>query len=497
MQDDIQLTPSPEAPDANSVQPDTNAASSDSDSGGDRIFDITDDLNISPAKDVAVRTFPSKTPKPVTPLVPKPATPSVQPHAPYIPNIQNIPIENTPSEPIPPLQPRKPLEIPLSNFSASLEKAKTIGSANPSFADFGKVTKLPMEIGKDPVAQNPNLKPLRTYEGDVAEVLAHTKASTASIAIAEAKKQQGEEQLGNNKEPAESSHAGKKLVLALISLLLIGGGLVGAYYLYSKSPLAAVTPQAPATQTSTSLIPADTQEALLINGLNPLLTLSQIKNELAKPGNPDSITEIIPIQSANGVSTRLSARDMLDYMEITPPDVLTRSLNQNWMLGIYEDTNGSRSAFVVVSTNFFQNAFTGMLQWESVMADDLKQYIVPTGTGGIANTPESSVNLTTQTNSSMIPGAATSSTTLATSTKTIASTSPVITAPVLTSTPYSIQGHFVDRIIMNKDVRAFQTYDGRTLFLYSFIDNTRLVVAANEATLTEILNRLEKEAFVR
>ena len=203
MDDDIQLTPSPEAPDANSVQPDENSAQPDSDNGGDRIFDITDDLNISPAKDTAVRTFPTKTPQ--VPVKPAPINPTPVAQKPFSPfpeptDAPVIAVKPLPVQPPAPVAPRKPMNIPLTDFSEPLEKAKTIGSANPSFADFGRVAKLPLEIGKDPATQNPNLKPLRTYEGDVAEVLAHTRTSTASIAIAEAKKQQGEEQLGNSDE---------------------------------------------------------------------------------------------------------------------------------------------------------------------------------------------------------------------------------------------------------------------------------------------------------
>jgi hypothetical protein len=35
------------------------------------------------------------------------------------------------------------------------------------------------------------------------------------------------------------------------------------------------------------------------------------------------------------------------------------------------------------------------------------------------------------------------------------------------------------------------------LFLYSFVDNNKLVLAPNEATLSEILTRLEKAASIR
>jgi hypothetical protein len=60
-----------------------------------------------------------------------------------------------------------------------------------------------------------------------------------------------------------------------------------------------------------------------------------------------------------------------------------------------------------------------------------------------------------------------------------------------------LRGSFIDRIIKNKDVREFTAGNGDVIFLYSFIDSTKLVVTGSESALSEILNRLEQQAFVR
>ena len=62
---------------------------------------------------------------------------------------------------------------------------------------------------------------------------------------------------------------------------------------------------------------------------------------------------------------------------------------------------------------------------------------------------------------------------------------------------FALRGAFEDRILKNKDVRAFRTDDGAILFLYSFIDNSHLAIASDEATLIEVLTRLEKQALIR
>ncbi len=421
MQDDIQLTPSPEAPDANSVQPDPNAEASDTDNGGDRIFDITEDLNIAPAVDRPVRTFAPKVPTPPSiPQAPQ-AAPAVTP-AP-VPTAAAVPM--APAVPIVANQPHPTKATP----------------ATEEF--FPKAT---------------DLKALRTYETDVAEVLAHTQASRASMAIAEAKKESGQDRI-SNEEYEEPSHAGRKALLVILSLVLVVAGIGGAYYLYSQSALAPSTPAPQAATPAPSLIRADSQEVVLIDGLSAPVALSRLGALVNKPSSVNHITEIIPVKTTvTGQKLRVSAIEMLNQMEIAPPNPLTRSLNVQWMLGVYTDANGDNSAFVVASTNFFQNAFTGMLEWERVMADDLKQYVGGGSAAGIANVSSTTAN---------------------------------------PASSYALSGHFEDRIIMNKDVRAFVTEDGQTLFLYSFIDNTRLVIAKNESALKEIVARLENQAFIR
>lgn len=418
-------------------------------------------------------------------------------------------------------------------------------------------------------------KVIRTYEGDVAEVLAHRKSSTVSIALAESRKNTGEDRLGSTEAPSgtggsddtggseagESSHVGKKALIALISLILIGVGVVGAYYLYSISPLAPTSRGVPETQAVQSLVPRDAQTAISVDGVSIINIIRAVRAEIAKSQAPDTIKEIVLTQTKNGQHFRVTGPDMMNIMDIRAPDILLRALADNWMLGVYADVNGAKTVFVIATVDYFQNAFAGMLQWEGLMADDLKQYLyqnpssdttvampalpkaavdaminplanidsilptvpkttsVPNGTpaktastsakaassssaqasGGRrgsfseGTSGGSAQNVVTQGNpSSSLHAQMTSSTTILG----LASTSAAIFGG--TSQPYVIlRGSFVDRIIHNKDVREFITSDGNILFLYSFIDNTKIVVTGSEAALSEILNRLERQAFVR
>ena len=119
----------------------------------------------------------------------------------------------------------------------------------------------------------------------MADVLSHRNISQASMAIAENKKQSGEDKIGSAQEaPAANvptasvadaireaeeppSHAGRKLFLAVFSLVLIAGGIFGGYYFYEQSPLAAPEPQPTAPQAPRSIVKAESQAVIAIDGL--------------------------------------------------------------------------------------------------------------------------------------------------------------------------------------------------------------------------------------
>ena len=289
----------------------------------------------------------------------------------------------------------------------------------------------------------PELSSLRTYEGDVQAVLAQKKTSAASIILAENKKKQ--EQTSSLNQAEEPTQWGMKIVMIIGIFVLIIGGISGAYYLYSKSPLAPTEIAIATPKTSQSLVPTDTHSVILLTSTTTANILSQIDLEIAKPQSAGTIKEIILAQTQGATMVRIPTSDMLKIMKISPPDLLTRSLTPNWMLGEYVDDTGTRSLFVIVTNDFFQNTFAGILQWESSMADDIKQYL----------------------------------------------------GPYISSSSFTIRGKFEDRIIKNKDVREYRTDTGTLLFLYSFIDSPRLIITNNEAVITEIMARLEKQTYVR
>ncbi len=461
----------------------------------EQVFDISADLNISPIDETSTKAAaaaPAKDPQasfknsieqsldaelnkvdPRLPRSPVPAAPRPSTPEPPMPAAPRAP------QPTPTLMQKKTAEVVQSKLVPAPQPMQTtamppiptenIPKAPPSFVysqagkgsptekqpeeklaklkqEFTALTpsqkqgiyaaqekqELPPENAKAPIPpQN-----IRTYESDVANVMSHKRTSTASIAMAESAKRDEGQTLGESSEP---SHATRNLVLTLASLALIGGGLIGAYYLYSISPLAPSAPAAIKQQLPAAVIPADAQVTISVDGANPIAILSRVSAEAKKPIDTGTIKEIIPVATVNGALQRVGSADMLKLADVTPPDMLTRSLNPQWMLGVYAGPGGQNKIFVIATENYFQNAFAGMLQWENIMADDLKIFLYPVIPHGIANdmsatTSVQSLNPLANLNDILPHADMTSSSTAAASSAPVATTSATKTSSTKTAT---------------------------------------------------------------
>ncbi len=479
--------------------PDQNGGNDDPDDSphSPQVFDITADLNISP-----VDENESPDTDPTVPISGDVLVSSL---------VNQQTVQETPS-PIPP-QEFPPTYTAAPNQNPASPTART-GPANPPtktvLSAETTASKLSAEIEKltgDPIVappkqpttplDSPEIKPIRTYESDVADLMSHTHVSTASIAIAETKKQTGEEKMATHerREPYIQSHTVKNLLLTLVSLLLLGGGAFGAYYLYLQSPIAPVKQTAPLAvnqPTTSALVTADISSILPIDGLNAKTIISRVQDEISKPQAANTVKEIVPVVTQNNIKVRVSASTMLSIMGIPAPDILSRSLKDSWMLGVYMDSRGQRNVFVVTQNNFFQNSFAGMLQWENRMPDDLKPYlpVLPTSPNAAVLPTPSPI---------AVPTAATTSSKAHTSAK--IATSTIATAfSTFTATPVpsvTLRGQFINKIVDNKDVREYKNADGQVSFLYSFVNSGTLVITGNESSLSEILTRLENQSYMR
>lgn len=302
-------------------------------------------------------------------------------------------------------------------------------------------------------------KPIRTYESDLAEALSRQKSSVASIAIAESRKREDEEKVVL---PSQSS---KKFSLILTSLILIVLGLGGGYYLYLQSPLATVVVDKQIEQIP-SLIKADTQKVVRVSPNNKITFKKEISNQFnnqeIKAGN---ITEIVFVQTIGSTTSKISETQFIDSLEFNITDTLKRTLGQGIMTGVFS-TNGTESStnepFIILKTDFFQNAFAGMLKWEAEMPEELADVLnfrdKAREGGQMASTTASTTNIVNL---------------------------------------YNLRGSFKDKVINNRDVREFVSQNGNMLFLYTFLDKDTILITTSESVIPALIERIEKQTYVR
>jgi len=295
-------------------------------------------------------------------------------------------------------------------------------------------------------------KPLRTYEGDIAEALARKKTSVATIAIAENKKESGSEAIAN--VPKKSG--GKNFLLLLISIVIIAAAIGGVYYVYLQSPLALPVAKEPDSKAS-SLIKTDFQKSVSVGNIKKS-ELSQKIQENLFDGNigTDQVSELTLNKTSEGIETPITGSEFFDIFDVTAPDILKRSITDRWMLGTY-DIGSEKLPFIIFTTDFFQNTFAGMLKWESSIPDELAILL---------NYKDKAR-----------PESVTGTTTL--------------------SSFFTILGRFEDKVVSNRDVREFISENGELLVLYSFIDKDTLVITTSETSLRNIIERIEKQTYIR
>lgn len=298
-------------------------------------------------------------------------------------------------------------------------------------------------------------KPIRTYESDIAEAIANKKTSILNIAIEEKRKEDGTQSSTISNKPKPSSGSWKKFLMLILSIILIAGGIGGGYYLYLQSPLALPTQVTIVDKTIPSIIKADKQRVVEMGITRSSDFPTKIKDTLFESGGDvGKINEYILNSTVGSTTNRIDGAQFFQMLDTSAPESLNRSLLKKWMLGTFNEEYG-KVPFIILSTDFFQNTFAGMLKWESNMPDEM----------AIIFNYENRARQENATNT--------------------------------LSSFFTIKGKFQDRTVLNRDVREFITDSGELLILYSFVDKDTLVITTNEDILKRIIQKIEKQSYLR
>lgn len=295
-------------------------------------------------------------------------------------------------------------------------------------------------------ASHMTIRPLKTYRGDAEEAIERQKESITSIALREQKKRAVEK---SSEIPPKISPENQKRILIItaitIGVLAVGGGifaLVRSGNFSFTGTLPGDTVVVKNNTATPSLIPPRYEREVDVTTNTSKGALAGIvAEETGKGQEAGSITNVFltqvrsqALQTVGAGKEIVSAGTFLSTFFTDAPDALKRSLDNNFMLGIYYDTAQKGHAFLVFKTNSFETSFAGMLAWEKTLPQDLGVLIgSKEGTGG-----------------------------------------------------------FKDLVIRNKDTRALLDRGRDPVLLYSFIDRNTILVAPDKETFGSILDILNQ-----
>lgn len=331
-----------------------------------------------------------------------------------------------------------------------------------------------------PKPEQPLVKPLQTFQGDIESLVGEKQISVVSIAAAEADKRAPQ---STGPAPAQEGRPWlkKSLFIAAGMVLLASAGGVG-YYIYMRMQPVPLAQQAPAP----FILVDDTKTVVLKPGDETRQIMDALMR--AKQGTQLALGLVARIQVAkagplgDGSLVEVSAPEFLQALAPEMPLQLVRTLEPQMLLGLHSfDEN---QAFMILKADSYETAYAGMLSWEDTMYADLMPLF---GRTPAVHARPAVVN----------PAPVVSTTTAATTTQAPQATSTLsATTTITVGTPPSpvkfFEGTFSDKVVENRDARVMLNQEDDIILLWTMLDRSTIVIANNDATLREIISRLSQ-----
>ncbi|MDP2593118.1 MAG: hypothetical protein Q8P52_00500 [bacterium] len=297
------------------------------------------------------------------------------------------------------------------------------------------MTELQNDTGNRRKSEGPS--PLRTYKGDIAELIKNENTSLSDIAIAEQKRAAE----STVQKPDRVYHSKMWVFLAVI-LIMVSGAAAGTFFIVSKDrkvPETGVQNVFPR-----QLLSADSNKTLDLSNMSRrqmLESLKKVRDETSITLN--KVLAIYPPVSDGRISFKASYF-ISNFAPHSPEDV-ARSVADNFVIGFHSFKKNE--PFLILKTTSYLNTFAGMLAWERYLEDDMGDFFI---------FPERRDDR-------------------------VATTSKAL---VESSSGWS------DKIIKNRDTRVLKNGLGEIVMLYAFTDNQTLVITTTPETLEEVTKRL-------
>jgi hypothetical protein len=278
---------------------------------------------------------------------------------------------------------------------------------------------------QDPVRSA--LHAIRTYRGDVEDVVQTKNISMVSVVAAEEEKKAKEK---------KHDEVRKKTFLANIvylvgSVVLLGAGATAVFYAYMAS-----LPKDTSVPTNTkdaSLVFSERSEIKILPIPSKERIMGILLEEKNAEDNPLGTFKRIFIASSSTSTDDIQSDVFFASIEADVQSTFVRSLEGTMMIGLH--SYSKTVPFLMFKSESYEQTFNGMLRWESSMRENLSPFFDLGATTTLA-----------------IP--------------------------------------FEGAILQNRDARVVRDEQGDIIFMYAFPDEKTLVITEHPDTFIEILRRL-------
>src|SRR3989344_6978840 len=175
--------------------------------------------------------------------------------------------------------------------------------------------------------ENPSLKQIRTFQGDVAEAIAKQKESLVSIQRAEQKLNEAREP--NLEEIQQKRNIRKSIAFTFGTIFLVFLGAVGGWYGYTTYRSKSTPPQIETPANRFIVVTGDAYIDAPTTTPRDLL-IAKISEEISKEIGPTEVKHLV-LKNGSGL---LSTQEFMRSMRSSAPGNLVRAFNPLFMLGV-------------------------------------------------------------------------------------------------------------------------------------------------------------------
>lgn len=292
-----------------------------------------------------------------------------------------------------------------------------------------------------------DMQTVRTFESDAAEYIKKTGQSRASIALAESERK-NEEKNRFKFEEKKFDREKAKFVLTVSGILVLAGAIIFLAFVLLK-------PEGPPEMTYVKgqpIIIIDQEKIIDLAALPDDKALEKISTTVRS--GTVGVGAILSFKIVRTSPEEIKEIDTEEFFKLVAkfaPNKLVRSLEDKYALGLL-GFDGSQP-FLIFKTDSFENAYSGMLEWEHSVPVELKP-VFERGDGWATTTPAY--------------------------------------GPGSTSRSY-----FAHAVISNMDARTLPSTNGKTILIYSFPDKNTLLITTNEKTFSTLITKLRNAKLIR